>query len=207
MFNNSRVVLPATHDTASAFMAVPADTGDAVYISSGTWSLVGVENKEPITSEAALEANFTNEGGYDFVFRFLKNIEGLWQIQNISKETGFSYTGLELLARKNQTALGQRVFGVYNMLAQSYAKAIEELKNITGVKYKKINIIGGGSKADLLNQLTANAAKLPVFAGPTEGTALGNIISQMIAAGEFKDLAQARAAVRESFEIKEFMYE
>lgn len=89
---NAKVILCASHDTASAFMAVPAKNDTSVYISSGTWSLLGVENTEALTDRASMEANFTNEGGYDYRFRYLKNIMGLWMIQSVRRElNGISY--------------------------------------------------------------------------------------------------------------------
>lgn len=81
-----KVVLPATHDTGSAVLAVPTNDDNAIYISSGTWSLMGIERKEADCSKEAMDANFTNEGGYDHRFRFLKNIMGLWMIQSVKKE-------------------------------------------------------------------------------------------------------------------------
>ncbi|QGH34685.1 rhamnulokinase [Gracilibacillus salitolerans] len=78
------VVLPGTHDTASAVMAVPAQ--DTIYISSGTWSLMGVEHHEPISTQQAFDYNFTNEGGANDNIRFLKNIMGLWMIQEVKRE-------------------------------------------------------------------------------------------------------------------------
>lgn len=83
---NCAVVLPATHDTGSAVLAVPTNDDNAIYISSGTWSLMGIERKEADSSMEAMAANFTNEGGYDHRFRFLKNIMGLWMIQSVKKE-------------------------------------------------------------------------------------------------------------------------
>ena len=83
---NCTVVLPATHDTGSAVLAVPTNDDDAVYISSGTWSLMGIERKEADCSMESMKANFTNEGGYDHRFRYLKNIMGLWMIQSVKKE-------------------------------------------------------------------------------------------------------------------------
>lgn len=80
------VILPATHDTGSAVMAVPADEEDVLYISSGTWSLIGTERKAADCSQKSREHNFTNEGGYNSGFRYLKNIMGLWLIQNVRKE-------------------------------------------------------------------------------------------------------------------------
>ena len=81
-----KVVLPATHDTGSAVVAVPTNSEDTIYISSGTWSLMGTERKHADCSLKSMEENFTNEGGYDYRFRYLKNIMGLWMIQSVKKE-------------------------------------------------------------------------------------------------------------------------
>ena len=253
---DAQVVLPATHDTGSAFLAVPARDDRAVYISSGTWSLLGVENADPITTPEAMAANFTNEGGAWYRFRFLKNIMGLWMIQSIRRELNgveyvegkeksvswtladyekgkkYSFADLENAA-KAATAFAGRVSAndtrflapasmiaevqaaadvkpatvgelmqcVYASLADCYAKMIKNLAQLTGKTYTSINIVGGGSKDGYLNKLTAEATGLEVFAGPTEGTAIGNLIVQFIAAGEFADLADARAAVARSFDV------
>lgn len=92
------VVLCGSHDTASAVMAVPQTEGDGIYISSGTWSLMGIESLKPVITEDAAAANFTNEGGYDHRFRFLKNIMGLWMIQSVRKELENKYSFAELCA-------------------------------------------------------------------------------------------------------------
>ena len=235
------VVLPATHDTGSAFMAVPAKDDHSVYLSSGTWSLLGVENLLPITTEESRKANFTNEGGYDRRYRYLKNIMGLWMIQSIRQEHEGKYSFQQLidmaevaqfdtiidvnddsfLAPESMTqavqdycrshglpvpeTLGQLLKCVYRSLAVCYRDAIRQLEVLTGKQFTAIHIVGGGSNADYLNRLTAEATGLPVYAGPTEGTALGNLMAQMIATGEFENLSAARAAVRESFEIKEVL--
>ena len=250
-----KVVLPATHDTGSAFLAVPARDEDAVFLSSGTWSLLGVERRAPVTTAESMAANFTNEGGYDRRFRCLKNIMGLWMIQSVRRElNGVSYVrGREARetadrqwsfaqlideARKAEDfpslvdvddprflapesmigALrtvckegGQPVPGtvgeilqcVYRSLAERYRTAVRELEEITGRHYTSINIVGGGCQDGYLNQLTARATGLPVYAGPVEGTALGNILAQMMAAGEFSCVEEARQAIRGSFQIKE----
>ena len=254
---DAQVVLPATHDTGSAFLAVPARDDQAVYISSGTWSLLGVENAEPITTPEAKAANFTNEGGAWYRFRFLKNIMGLWMIQSIRRELNgvdyvegkektatwsladyekgkkYSFADLENAAKAatsfagrvsaNDTrflapasmiaevqaaadvkpaTVGELMQCVYASLADCYAKMIKNLAQLTGKTYTSVNIVGGGSKDGYLNKLTAEATGLEVFAGPTEGTAIGNLIIQFIAAGVFKDLADARAAVARSFDVK-----
>ncbi|MDD3430031.1 MAG: rhamnulokinase [Oscillospiraceae bacterium] len=249
------VVLPATHDTGSAFLAVPARTETAVYISSGTWSLLGVENKTPITSPQSMAENFTNEGGYEYRYRYLKNIMGLWMIQSVRRELNgvayikgkehrtaanvqYSYAELEKLARQekdfsstidvddprflapesmmeavkslcvetNQSVpqtVGQIMQCVYKSLAYKYKAAIETLQRLTGKQYTCIHIVGGGSKDGYLNELCAKATGLPVYAGPTEGTALGNLMVQMIAGKEYANLLEARQAIKNSFEIKE----
>lgn len=232
------VLLPPTHDTGSAYMAVPARDAQAVYLSSGTWSLLGVENLHPITTPESCKANFTNEGGYEGRYRYLKNIMGLWMIQSARRDWGkqHTYAQLEQLAKeahaftslvdvndnvflapqnmveavKQQCAktgqpvpdsVGEVMQCIYKSLAACYADAIRALADLTGNTYTSINIVGGGSKDGYLNQLTATATGLPVFAGPTEGTALGNLMAQMIVAGEYKDLAAARKAIGESFPI------
>ncbi len=93
---DSTVILCPSHDTASAVAACPVD-GESVYISSGTWSLIGTENPVPVLSEKALEANFTNEGGIEYRFRFLKNIMGMWLFQNIRKNIDKELTYDEMM--------------------------------------------------------------------------------------------------------------
>ena len=235
------VVLPATHDTASAYMAVPARDERAVYLSSGTWSLLGIESIVPVINEKGCAANFTNEGGYGYQFRVLKNIMGLWMIQSLKRQSGQgrSYAELEALARacedevpsidvNDETflapdnmweavravcaqngdaapeSLGAVMKCVYYSLAACYKDAVANLENITGRQFTSINIVGGGCKDSYLNELTAKATGLPVYAGPAEGTTLGNLVAQMIASGEYENLTAARAAIRESFAIQSF---
>ncbi|MDR2571454.1 MAG: rhamnulokinase [Oscillospiraceae bacterium] len=227
-----KVIMPPSHDTASAFLAVPAKSERSVYISSGTWSLMGVELSEPITTQAAREANFTNEGGYDYRYRYLKNIAGLWLIQSVHKEIGndISYDDLVALARNSDcdsvfdvnderfsvpesmvsaitdvcreyglTApqdLGDFASSIFHSLAASYSLTMKSLQDLTGTLFDSINIIGGGSQNEYLNKLTADACGLPVYAGPVEASALGNIASQMIALGVLSDLSHARRVIR-----------
>ncbi len=91
-----KVVLPATHDTGSAVLAVPSNAPETMYISSGTWSLMGVERKEADCSDESMACNFTNEGGYAYRFRYLKNIMGLWMIQSLKKEIRDAYSFAQL---------------------------------------------------------------------------------------------------------------
>ena len=231
------VVLPATHDTGSAFMAVPARSDNAVYLSSGTWSLLGVENDVPLTGIDSLESGFTNEGGYGGKIRYLKNIMGMWILQCVRNELEKRYSFGEMaqmaaeapetpwrvdvadnrfLAPKNmiaelQLAVTQqggeeltlpRLLRMVNLsLAEGYAKAIAQLEQLTGKRYDTVHIVGGGSQNQTLNQMTADATGRTVVAGPTEGTALGNLMAQLIAGGVFADLAQAREAECASFDV------
>ena len=233
------VALPPTHDTGSAFLAVPAKSQDSVYISSGTWSLMGVELDIPITTEASRAANFTNEGGFEYRYRYLKNIMGLWMIQSVHKELGggMGFGELVELARESEypgtvdvddnrffapesmadavrevcaengyappETLGDLARCICRSLALCYAKTVKSLENLTGKKFDSINIIGGGSKNTFLNELTAEVCGLPVYAGPSEGTALGNIVSQMISSGALSSVEEARKAISRSFEIEE----
>lgn len=320
------IIAPATHDTGSAYLAVPARDADAVFLSSGTWSLLGVENEGPITSDASRFQNFTNEGGYDLRFRFLKNIMGLWMIQSIRRElNGVAYVegkedaegssdderasekaaeeaqlppfvrdlgvgaagasgaaadsgaeagtdtvGIDATAAADTgvtgaaattagstetptlgfgdlieaaqaaqdfeahvnvnddrflapdsmideirlacfetgqavpTTVGELMRCVYVSLSNCYAESIEEMASLTGRTYTSINIVGGGCQDAYLNQLTTDACGIPVFAGPVEGTSLGNLAVQMIVDGVFPDLQSVRDAIATSFDVKRF---
>ena len=216
---DAEVILPATHDTGSAFLAVPARDEYAAYLSSGTWSLLGVENAAAITGPHSCAANVTNEGGYEYRYRYLKNIMGLWLIQECRRDwqkagQSLSWNDIVEEAKKAEPLrpiidpdYGEFMQCVYNSLTQDYRRAVETLQSLTGKTYTSLNIVGGGSQDGYLNQQTANATGLTVFAGPTEGTALGNLMVQFIHSGDFADLAEARAAIRRSFEIKEYQPE
>ena len=245
------VVLPATHDTGSAVMSVPSNADDVLYISSGTWSLMGCELLRANTGEEAERANFTNEGGYDHRYRFLKNIMGLWMIQSVKKELeeGYPWPGRQegedygfanLCERASQETIDSLVDAnadrflapasmidevkaacreagievpetpwqtarvIYRSLAECYRKAALEVEALTGRRYDTINIVGGGSNAAWLNELTAEITGKRVLAGPGEATAIGNLGAQMIADGAFADLKEFRGCVFESFGVKEY---
>ncbi len=232
------VIAVASHDTGSAVVAVPNITDDFIYISCGTWSLFGTELSEPIINEKTEKYNFTNEGGYGGKVRFLKNIMGLWLIQESRRQwirEGFdvSYGDLEREAlacepfkcfvdvddevfstpgnlpkriqefcRKTgqyvpQTR-GEIMRCIYQSLAMKYRYTYECLKDITGKKYDAIHMIGGGTKDNLLCQMTADFCKINVIAGPIEATATGNVAVQMIALDEFKNITDARQIIANS---------
>lgn len=253
---SSTVILPATHDTGSAFLSVPARDETSVYLSSGTWSLLGIESAYPIISEEARKENLTNEGGAFYRYRFLKNIMGLWIIQSIRRElngteyvqgkkssyaTGRNYSFPDLIEeakkcedfagvidvnddsflspesmidaiksyckRKDMPvpqSVGEIMQCVYKGLALCYRDTVRKLEDITGKRITGINIIGGGCQDEYLNSLTARALGLPVYAGPIEGTAIGNLVVQMISAGIFEDLSGARECIYNSFDIKTY---
>ena len=231
------VVLPPTHDTAAAVLAAPIGPGDA-YLSSGTWSLMGVELPQPVLSEESRRANLTNEGGCFGTIRYLKNIMGLWIVQRIRAELpgrpGFgelaaqarladefagridvddpAFLAPEDMMRAVRDACraagqpvpqtpGELCACVLHSLADSYARTVRELSRRSGRPVRRVCIVGGGCQNAYLNELTARACGLPVTAGPVEATALGNVLAQMMGAGEIASREAARALVRESFPI------
>lgn len=231
---DAKVIFCPSHDTASAVAACPIDE-TSVFISSGTWSLVGTENLYPVTTPEAMEANFSNEGGINYRFRFLKNIMGMWLFQNIRKDLGKKYTYDEMmfmamesdydklidptadcfLAPDNmieaiRTYLGEPdlpvgdvLKSVYLSLATSYKNTVEEIERVAGKKIDRVAIVGGGSKDKYLNQLTKEYTGRRVTVGPTEGTAAGNLISQLMYLDSGLDLDKARKIVINTFEIQE----
>ena len=236
------VYMTTSHDTASAILAVPAQSDtDFAYISSGTWSLMGTELTRPNLSYISLKYNFTNEGGYKRRYRYLKNIMGLWIVQRLKAEQApdISYGEFSKRASEKETAgridvndsrflspenmlqeintylyesgqnTAEDVFEaasvVYRSLAECYARAISEMEDLLEKKFDVINIVGGGSNSDFLNALTAKSTGKKVLAGPSECTAVGNMLTVMISSGEINDLWEARETVRRSFEVKEYV--
>lgn len=240
-----KVIAVGSHDTASAVAAVPAIEGDGpvAFLSSGTWSLLGIELPEPILTEEARQAEFTNEGGVGGRIRFLQNITGLWILQRLMaewKERGEEQTFGELLPAAEQASIssiipvadaaftnppsmekaisdycrqsdqpvpqtkGEFVRCLFLSLAKKYKDAIEGVNGLLPESLKRLHIIGGGSQNGLLNQFTADALEIPVWAGPVEATAMGNILVQAMAAGEVADLAELREVVRRSVTPKVF---
>lgn len=236
-----KVIAPATHDTGSAVVSVPATDEDFAYISSGTWSLMGIESKVPITTELAQRYNFTNEGGAYGTYRFLKNIMGLWLIQEVARlyKNMYSFGELVELAKEaepfrsiihpndarflnpenmiktiehycdesNQPipkTPGQVARCIFESLALLYKEVLNELEEITGNRFSKIHIIGGGCQNQLLNQLCADMTEREVLAGPIEATAIGNIAVQMITLGWVNNMNEAREMIGKSFDIQSY---
>ncbi len=242
------IIAPPTHDTAAAVAAVPFEAGaddHRAYISSGTWSLLGVELESPVVTNEARLAGFTNERGVGDTFRFLTNIMGLWLVQECRRSwarAGLRQDYAELTARAEKipspnividvddptflhpddmpTAIAAQlvrggvppitdpvvlVRAILEGLALSYRKAVKIVERLTGAPISAIHIIGGGSRNALLCQLTAEACGRPVLAGPAEATALGNILVQAMAHGIVRDRQEARAIVRNSVTLTEYL--
>lgn len=235
---NAEVLFAPSHDTASAVAACPLDD-ESMYVSSGTWSLVGTENLQPVLTSESQKANFTNEGGVEYHFRYLKNIMGMWLFQNIRKELNsgkqpdeklsyddmmnmakrssyrktFDCNAPELVAPKSmvsaiRTLLGEEkpiedvLSSVYYSLAGTYKGVADEIEKLSGKKINSILIVGGGSKDKYLNELTAKVSGRAVVTGLAEATALGNIVSQVMADRKI-NLAEARKIIKKSFGFKE----
>ena len=244
---NPKVISVAAHDTGSAVLAVPAKNEKFIWISSGTWSIMGTETKDPVISEKSKEYNFTNEGGYGDTIRFSKNITGLWVEQESKRQweregEKISFAELATMAAEAEPlrcfidpddqrfatpgnipkriadycretgqfvpqTKGEIVRCILESLAMRYRYTVECIDEMCGERIPAINIVGGGTKEEQLSQFAATACGRPVYAGPVEATAIGNIAAQAIALGAIKDIWEAREIIANSFEIKEYQPE
>ncbi|GAB2548518.1 rhamnulokinase family protein [Leucobacter ruminantium] len=217
-----QVYAVGSHDTASAVVAAPLASG-AAFISSGTWSLVGVETAHPITCADAERANFTNEGGVDGRNRFMKNVMGMWLLSESKRAWEAEGEGIELTELLRAAAEHDAEVPVFDAtdeifyapadmpaairgwfaargirppegkaaitrcilesLADAYARAIADIERISGQRITQVNVVGGGSRNSLLCRLTARRTGVPVYAGPVEASAIGNLLVQARAAG------------------------
>lgn len=231
------VIAVAGHDTGSAVAAVPALTEKFAYLSSGTWSLMGIEAKDPVISERTMELNLTNEGGVEGTTRLLKNITGMWILEQCMKQwkaAGRAYTYPEVVALSKEAPAfahfidpdaacfaapdnmleaidaycaatgqskpvtdGEYVRCIYESLSLKYASVMGYFKELSVPGIEVLHVIGGGSKNALLCQMTANALGMKVVAGPSEGTAIGNIMIQAKAAGMVDSLPEMRKIISE----------
>ncbi|MFF8381826.1 rhamnulokinase family protein [Streptomyces sp. NPDC015661] len=238
------VTTVASHDTASAVVAVPATEPDFAYISCGTWSLAGLELDAPVLSEESRAANFTNERGIDGTVRYLRNIMGMWLLEECRRsweKEGLPHHLTTLLTdaaraepfasvidpdaseflapgdmpariREYCARTGQRVPGsqgavvrcILESLALAHRRTLRQAAELAGRDIRRIHLVGGGSRNDLLCRLTADATGLPVVAGPTEATALGNILVQARAAGLVGDLADMRRLIASTQHLRHY---
>ncbi len=236
------VLAVGSHDTASAVAAVPATGQDWLFLSSGTWSLLGVGVREPVLSTAAMQYNLTNEGTVDGQIRLLKNIAGLWPLQECRRTwaaagQSWSYGELVELARTEPAhtarldlddptlatpgdmprkitdqcrrrgypapeSPGRFVRVILESLAAEYARVKLMLEEVTGRKFTRLHIVGGGSQNDLLNQFAADATGLQVRTGPVEATAIGNVLAQAVATGRMGSLTAGRELVAKTASIR-----
>lgn len=239
------VIAVAGHDTGSAIVSVPAENENFAYLSSGTWSLMGIEVREPIINEKSFELNFTNEGGVDGTTRFLKNITGMWLLEQCRekwKQQGkeYSYPDIVALAesvehfrflidpdhasfanpdsmtkaiadyciRTGQTppaTEAEYIRCIFDSLALKYNYVLNLLQQVAPFTIECLHVIGGGSQNKLLNQATANATGITVIAGPSEATAIGNIMMQAKGLGIIGSLPEIRKTIRQSVSPEKFL--
>ncbi|MCD8101960.1 MAG: rhamnulokinase [Alistipes sp.] len=234
------VIAVAGHDTASAVAAVPASDEKFAYLSSGTWSLMGIEVKEPVITPATSTLNITNEGGVEGTTRLLKNITGMWIVEQCLKEwkkqgAEISYSQMVQLAeeapafkafidpdhssfanpqsmiaaidayltltgQERPATYGEYIRIIFESLALKYRATLDMFRALAPFEINKLHIIGGGSKNALLNRFTANATGIPVIAGPSEATAIGNIMIQARTAGMVGSLQEMRDMIANGIE-------
>jgi len=234
-----KVVATAGHDTAAAFAGTPLRNRSTAVLSSGTWSLLGLELDEPVLSQAAQHAGLSNERGVFGTTRLLNNVMGLWLLQQCRErwtENGsapeygeltrlatastedpvlFDPDDLTLLppgdmpariealiARGGQSVPSDRggiVKSIFVSLACKYRMVIEELERVASRTIDAIHVVGGGSRNELLSQLTADITGREVLAGPSEASALGNVLMQAYALGHLSALDELREVSRDSF--------
>ncbi len=240
------LVAPAVHDTASAVVAIPAQGKDWAYISSGTWSLAGIEIPAPIINDKSFAMNASNSGGILGQTLFLKNIMGLWIIQQCKAQWNqtnpeLGYEDIVEMAKRAEpfaafidpddptffhpsdmpravcdfiARTGQNEVAVddvatlsrivYESLALKYRVVFDKIAEVSGKQIRTLHIIGGGSKNALLNQFSANALGVKVLAGPSEGTAMGNLLVQAYGKGWIRDIDEMRGIVKASSELQDY---
>jgi rhamnulokinase len=241
-----KIITPAVHDTASAALAIPASGDDFAYISSGTWSIFGTELDEPVLDETARDLNISNSGGALGKSLFLKNVMGLWILQQSKRrwnrtDPDLDYAAIMNLAEKapsfsafidpdaedffnpgdmpgtiraylkktgqaeidpDDTGRISRI--IYESLALKYRNVLERIQKTAHKKINVIHVVGGGSKDHLLNTFIASATGLPVKAGPSEGTTMGNLLLQAYGGGDLSSIGGIREVIATSAETSGF---
>lgn len=242
--NGAKMVAVAGHDTQCAVAAIPTQSSDIAFLSCGTWSLLGTELDAPILTPESAALGLSNELGANGKINYLKNIIGLWLIQESrrawrKKGEEHSYADLEKLALAERPfqcfidpdapeftppgdipgrvqefcrrtgqyvpqTVGEIMRCIYESLALKYRFAVDQLKTATGKTFTALHVLGGGTKDRLLCQMSANSTHLPVEAGPIEATALGNIIIQLVALGDLRDIPEGRALIARTEALKHY---
>ena len=241
------IIAVAGHDTASAVAAIPASDKNFAYLSSGTWSLMGIETDGPVVNEQTSIFNITNEGGVDGTIRLLKNITGMWIVEQCLKKwhkegTDYTYPQMVELAKEAEPFVcfinpddpvfsnphdmpkaiceycgrtgqkcpqthGEFIRVIFESLALRYREVLDVFRRLSANPIEKLHIIGGGSRNGLLNQFTSNAIGLPVLAGPSEASSIGNIMLQAKAAGVVSSLQEMRDVISANVQPERFMPE
>ena len=242
--SNLEVILPASHDTGSAFAAISSDPKDSLYISLGTWCLTGAIVKEMPFNKKLMEYNLASEGCLDGSYRILANVTGMWLIQGIIKSLNLplgddTYTKITNMAEKAKAFSGyinvddQSLQNPIDMVEAIKKESIkdsrceledisqvirtalegvafkvnetkEKLEKILNIDFKRIHIVGGGTKNRLLCQFISDATNLPVITGPVEGTAVGNLVSQLYALDYLKSFQEIKTLIKNSFEFNNY---
>ena len=248
-FRGTKLIVPACHDTASAIGAIPASGNDDwAFISSGTWSLVGTVLRRPCVTEEARTKNFTNLGGVGGTICFLKNVNGMWLLQQCMEEwekLGIRRTMEELIRRcegmeapsalidvdeaslllpgdmpgkinaqliaagkapvaMNERGIVEMASLIFHSLANRYAEVLDLIEKTSGKKLRRLFVVGGGGKNQLLNRLTAERTGLEVIAGSSECTTIGNFAIQLAALEENRaDGVRAETVTRYAAELSE----
>ncbi|MEG2671537.1 MAG: rhamnulokinase family protein [Ruthenibacterium sp.] len=244
-YQGTKVIAVSGHDTQCAVTAMPAQTENAAFLSCGTWSLLGTELDAPILTERSKRMELSNEIGANGTIHYLKNIVGLWLLQESRRAWrrgghDYTYAELERLATEATPlrcfidpdapefvppgdmparvqafcqktgqpvprTTGEIVRCIYESLALKYSSTLVQLQKMTGKHFSVLHILGGGAKDRLLCQMSANSCNLPVIAGPTEATALGNVVLQLIALGQLTDVAAGRKLIADTQTLTQYL--
>ena len=241
------IIVPATHDTASAIAGIPVTIDkNWAFISIGTWAILGQRTEEQIVSDEIMEVGFANEGGVEVPNIFMTEMVGLWIIQqcrnrwikdtgkdiswdeivkaaeNAKSFTAFIDISAENFAQlqlnmpelietycesKNQNipkTMGEISRCVFESLTMRFKYNFNLMEKMTGQKNEALYMVGGGIQNKLLCQWTSDATRIPVTAGPTEGTSVGNLLMQLKGTGEISDLTEGRIIAANSSEIMHY---